>query len=967
MARTILCGHCGDSHGSVAEVRACSAGGPLTAGASPSRPALGTEADPSTRPRRTPPGGDGAVSAPLPLPVETLAGPDRLGRCLLVRPGAIVPDPWAAAPVVRLQAAATDPALVARLHTAWSRRERLVVELEGELPGADPVLVVPFWTLGPGTELPGERLRFLLTANTVDARDPAGPRFEPVGRAVALGARTGGPADVTLPDGTSAWADGGPLEPHDPASTGGHPVVPRPHLVAGRLLAVGADRAPTAALAPDQLAAVAHIRGPARIIAPAGSGKTRVLTERTRHLVRDRDLTAAAVSLVAYNRRARDEMVARLGDVPGLDIRTLNSLALAIANGDGPFRRPRAGGGRRTIDERAARDRLEQFVQLGRRRANTDPLEEWVDALAAARLGLRSPDDIEDEYPGVTDFERILGEYRDDLRRRGELDFDEQILAALEVLLTDPGARETARAACPVLLIDEFQDLTPAHLLLVRLLAGPACEVFAVGDDDQTIYGYAGASPDWLVDFTRWFPGAADHPLTVNYRCPPEVVDAAVNLLSHNRRRVRKEIHAAPGREPDGHGLVVRRTAEPHLDLVAHVTALLAGGVPAGHIAVLSRVNAALLPPLVHLEEAGVPVRRPPGLSVSLLTRSGTRAALAWLRLAAAPEQRLDSADLADAVRRPPRGLSGKLGEWIAEQRSVKELHRLAGRLASDRDADKVTGFADDLTRLRQAAEAGADAARLLDLVYDDIGLLGAASQLDSAQRAARRAAHSDELLALRAVAELHPDPSTLGPWLEQRLAAPRPTDAADGPAGVTLNTIHTTKGLEWPHVVVHDVRSGLYPHQLATDVEEERRIFHVGITRASASVLVTVTDPPSPFVGQLAEARAGDLPWPAEPTPASPAAAPGGGRRSAPAPAPTVPDTPEAHALRDLLKRWRAERAKGEGVPAYVVFSDATLDAIVVATPGSLAALGRVKGIGPAKLDRYGDEILGIIADHGG
>src|SRR5690606_9042061 len=119
---------------------------------------------------------------------------------------------------------------------------------------------------------------------------------------------------------------------------------------------------PAADLAPDQLAAVAHLRGPARIIAPAGSGKTRVLTERTRHLVRDRGVEAAAVSLVAYNRRAREEMQQRLTDVPGLDVRTLNSLALAIATGTGGFARPRRGAPRSTIDEREARRLLEDLV-----------------------------------------------------------------------------------------------------------------------------------------------------------------------------------------------------------------------------------------------------------------------------------------------------------------------------------------------------------------------------------------------------------------------------------------------------------------------------------------------------------------------------------------------------------------------------------------------------------------------------
>jgi DNA helicase-2/ATP-dependent DNA helicase PcrA len=296
---------------------------------------------------------------------------------------------------------------------------------------------------------------------------------------------------------------------------------------------------------------------------------------------------------------------------------------------------------------------------------------------------------------------------------------------------------------------------------------------------------------------------------------------------------------------------------------------------------------------------------------------------------------------------------------WAADQRSVKELLAFAGRLSQPRDAGKITEFVTDLTRLRKAAESGADAARLLEIVYDGIGLLGAATQLDSAQRAPRRAAHADELLALRAVAGLHPDPHDLDPWVRSRLdAADR---LAEGEPAVTLATIHATKGLEWPHVIVHDVRADLHPHQLAADIEEERRIFHVGVTRGRTSVLVLVSDTPSPFVPELSELRPADLPWTPAPPPrpaSRPATGPG------PAIVPAGPARPGDPALRETLKRWRSARANVDGVPAYVVFSDATLDAIVAARPASLAGLGRIKGIGATKLDRYGDELLGILAE---
>ena len=138
--------------------------------------------------------------------------------------------------------------------------------------------------------------------------------------------------------------------------------------------------------------------------------------------------------------------------------------------------------------------------------------------------------------------------YRQALAREDAVDFDEQVQLAIELLLGDAAVRATARRACGVLLVDEFQDLAPAHLLLVRLLAGPDGAVFGVGDDDQTIYGYNGADPAWLIDFAELFPGAGMHPLEVNYRCPGGVVEVADRLLRHNRRRVAKTIRSAkPG------------------------------------------------------------------------------------------------------------------------------------------------------------------------------------------------------------------------------------------------------------------------------------------------------------------------------------------------------------------------------------------------------------------------------------
>ncbi len=271
---------------------------------------------------------------------------------------------------------------------------------------------------------------------------------------------------------------------------------------AGALAAFGPNET-GATLAPDQLAAVTHAGGAARIIAPAGSGKTRVLTERARHLLRRWGLPGRAITLVAFNKRAADEMVERTPDLPELQVRTLNALGLSMLGRHRPAT---------TIEEREVRTILGSLVDLPRR-ANADPAAAWIEALSAVRLGMRSPAEVEAELDGDVDgLAEVFDRYRAILADRRVVDFDEQVYGAIEVLLADPSARRAARASCRAMLVDEFQDLTPAHLLLVRLLAGPDGTVFGVGDDDQTIYGYSGASPEWLIDYRRYFPARASTP-----------------------------------------------------------------------------------------------------------------------------------------------------------------------------------------------------------------------------------------------------------------------------------------------------------------------------------------------------------------------------------------------------------------------------------------------------------------------
>ena len=950
-------------------------------------------------------------------------GPTELARGLVVRAGDTVPHAWADATRVVIDSAViADPAsMVASLQEHAVSGRRLVLEMVGD--AADRLRDVPRsveesapYVLGPRFWFPLDVLHHLVWSNAIDATTDT-PCWALHDEALRLGATTisvaaeagiGCDGDVRLPDGSPVWLDGGPIRRRPPVC--GIPVLHAVAIEHGSLLPPLSDDDAIGAmdLAPDQRAAVVHLGASARIIAPAGSGKTRVLTERARHVLEVWRVPPAALSLVAFNKRAQLEIQERTSGLHGLRVRTLNAIALAIVNGTAPFRRQARTW--RTIDEIEVRRIIGRLVQFPRKR-NTDPVASWIEALSVVRLGLRSPSQVETMYGGDVDgLADMWPRYRDALDRDGAVDFDDQIYRAIEIMLTDPDARAQAQSACRLLLVDEFQDLTPAHVLLVRLLSAPGFGVFGVGDDDQTIYGYSGANPEWLIEFESLFPGSASHPLEVNYRCPGDVVVAADRLVRHNRRRVAKVIRSI---RPTTRGLRIvpcEVTSSTTLDVVQGAVA---GGRPTSDIAVLARVNALLAPVQVGLVAAGIAVQG--GVGTEFLERTAVRSALSWLRLAVARES-LDGRDLAEALRRPSRPMHPNVANWVAEQSSLAGLRRLAGRINTERDAARVASFADDIARLQRLAAHGT-AVDLLRSLADDVGLGAAISTLDDGRHGMNRAAQNDDLVAMAQLAVLHPDPATFGDWLRTQLS----TAKSDG--GVVLATVHRVKGQEWPLVVVHHAEADQYPHRLAEDFEEERRVFHVAITRGSEQVVVVVGDDPSPFVTDMmtepssradepmqrmrastvvpqpkAKSSARDTPfdksavlaatgivlvdggqeWTIEDVEDAAVVARHGGvtrrfsfgsavvttgrQRGALRSAGVTGPAPASIRAHDRLRQVR-ERLRA-GKPAYVVFDDKTLEAIALALPTSVRALGGIAGIGPAKLEQYGDAVLVAVED---
>ena len=430
-------------------------------------------------------------------------------------------------------------------------------------------------------------------------------------------------------------------------------------------------------------------------------------------------------------------------------------------------------------------------------------------------------------------------------------------------------------------------------------------------------------------------------------------------------------------------------------------------GIPLSDIAILTRVNSTLLAPQVALREAGIAAAG--GLDERALERTGVRAALAYLRIATNPDG-FAVTDLTEVLRRPSRGLPQWIDKWFrGKTMTVEQLRRVSSSLDDPKVAAKVDAFAADLAQITRVGRRGTTR-DILRSIKNDVGLGQAMTMLD----ASASGSHLDDLEALEQVADLHPAATGFETWLRAALN-PRPdmratSDNLEGSsefpeeedaltmtvrgtgrsigggssAGrsteeITLATIHKVKGQEWPVVILFGVNDGLFPHRLSDDDEEERRILHVGITRGIEHVaLLTDSAKPSPFIVELdpkhvakpssAKSSATTI---SSAAPASPTRIPGRAsvaeRRAAKKRGDTTttgaPDLSALDAdLLEALRTWRSARAKADAVPPYVVMHDRHLQALAAARPTTLAALAKVEGMGPRRLELYADDLLSLF-----
>jgi DNA helicase II / ATP-dependent DNA helicase PcrA len=678
-------------------------------------------------------------------------------------------------------------------------------------------------------------------------------------------------------------------------------------------------------LDPEQREAALAVRGPVCILAGAGTGKTRTITHRIAYGVLTGAMPAGQVLAVTFTTRAAGEMRSRLRalGVDGVQARTFHSAALRQLR----YFAPRILGG-------PAPELVENKIGLvgqaaARCRVTTDraTVRDLAGEIEWAKSTLTTPE----EYPAraaaagrvppldAAQVSEVYRAYEERKARVGQLDFEDLLLVTAMGIEERRDVAEEVRARYRHFVVDEYQDVTPLQQRLLDMWLGDGDDVCVVGDANQTIYSFTGASPSYLLEFPRRHPGTTVVRLERDYRSTPQVVALANRIASASRgggsgARLRLVGQRPAGPEPT----FTEYDDEPAeaAGVAAACAALVAGGTPAGQIAVLFRVNAQSESYERALAEVGVPY----------LVRGG--------------ERFFDRPEIREAVL----------------------LLRGAAR-GADPDVPLVEAVRDVLAGLGWSALAPPSGGAVRERWESLAALVGVAEEL----AAVAPSAGLPELVS----------------ELDQRAAAQHVPTVQ----GVTLASLHAAKGLEWDAVFLVGLTEGTLPIQHATtdeQVEEERRLLYVGVTRARERLALSWSLSRTPG-GRRTRRKsrflyALDPGAKADPARTRPSGVDRAGRSGRGPVRCRVCDRPVSTAAERTLRRcetcpstmdeelferlrlWRKETAGQQKVPAYVVFTDATLVAIAESRPTCVPELVQISGVGQRKLDLYGEAVLALV-----
>ena len=602
------------------------------------------------------------------------------------------------------------------------------------------------------------------------------------------------------------------------------------------------SRDPLHGLNPPQRAAVLHVDGPLLVLAGAGSGKTRVIVEKIAHLVQSGRYPARRIAAITFTNKSAREMRERVGrrlkgdTAQALTVSTFHALGLKIVQTEHARLGLRRGFSIFDADDAAAQ--VKDLLPPG---SKPDAVAAMQQLISRAKNAGLSPEQAAEaaRSPREREAAALYARYQQRLAAFNAVDFDDLIRLPVQLLETDEEARMGWRERIGYLLVDEAQDTNDAQYRLLKAIAGAAGQFTCVGDDDQSIYAWRGANPDNLLALGRDYPALKIIKLEQNYRCAGRVLRAANALIAHNPHEHPKTLwsEAADGERirvwecRDAAHEAERVAAE--IQFIARQQAAADGSLPWGEFCILFRGNHQSRA----LEKALQLLRIPYHLSggTAFLDRGEVKDALAWLRLLANPD---DDAAFLRAVQAPNRGVGAgtlaKLGE-LAQQKHLP-LARAAESLAvaqqlPARAANALQGFSAIVQGLRADART-LPPAELVRRLNERSGLLAAlrAGCKDEAQFQTRRR-NLDEL------ADWFDGPKTSGPGeLAAALALLSHADKGEAGNQVRLMSLHASKGLEFRFVFIVGVEDGNLPHEASLEegrIDEERRLFYVGITRA--------------------------------------------------------------------------------------------------------------------------------------
>ena len=609
-------------------------------------------------------------------------------------------------------------------------------------------------------------------------------------------------------------------------------------------------------LNPEQRRAVQHDGGPLLILAGAGSGKTKTLTHRIAYLIRERGIFPSRILAVTFTNKAAREMRQRLADMLGEDasdrhfmpwMGTFHSICVRLLRLDGAS----IGLNRNFIiyDED---DRLGLIKQLMKSRGLTDrdiKPRRITAAISAAKNDMLSPDEY--MMQAVGSIKQIIAElftaYEAAIHQAGALDFDDLLLKAVELLRNSLDIRHKWQQQFRHILIDEYQDTNAVQYALIKLLVGPERNLCVVGDDAQSIYSFRGADYTNILHFERDFPGAAVIKLEQNYRSTGAILTLANTLIQHNTQRTDKNLwtEAVGGMAPQLWQLYSE--AEEAQAVADEMYRQASMGRAYNDMAVLYRTNAQSYAIERALRQRHIPYKIVGGLR--FLDRAVVKDVLAYLRLLYQPSDRVSFARI---VNLPKRGIGAVSVAKFLDWNDQSGRNIIEGLVAVD-EAESLTArakqplrtFGQLLRKLQQLLNS--TPAEVIEQIIEQTGYGEAVN--DGSTQAEERL---ENLGVLVAEARAYADVST---FLEDMALMSSSDDQAD--QEVTLMTLHAAKGLEFPVVFMTGLEEGILPHARvfdsgkADDIEEERRLCYVGITRAREVLFVTCASSRTQF-GQI-------------------------------------------------------------------------------------------------------------------